>query len=209
MTTLTETPQLSSRFEAALVYATQLHANQVRKGSGIPYVSHLLSVAALVLEDGGDEDEAIAALLHDAVEDQGGAETREHIRQLFGERVVSIIDGCTESETLPKPPWKERKLNYLERMRLAPLEVRRVSIADKLHNARSIVADWEREGERVWQKFNGGREGTLWFYRSFIEVQQQKGPHFSLQELARLISRLEGNSLLDQSPNSSSVDISV
>lgn len=191
MTTFTETPQLSTRFEAALVYATRLHANQVRKGSGVPYISHLLSVAALVLEDGGDEDQAIAALLHDAIEDQGGAKTRAEIRQRFGERVVNIVDGCTDSETIPKPPWKERKLNYLEKMRLASSEVRRVALADKLHNARSIVADWEREGEKVWQKFKGGKEGTLWFYRSFLEIYQQKGSDFLTQELARLISRLE------------------
>lgn len=191
MTTFTETPQLSTRFEAALVYATRLHANQVRKGSGVPYISHLLSVAALVLEDGGDEDEAIAALLHDAIEDQGGAKTREEIRQRFGERVVSIVDGCTDSETLPKPPWKERKLNYLEKIRLAPPEVRRVSLADKLHNARSIVADWEREGEKAWQKFKSGKEGTLWFYRNFLEIYQQKGSNFLSKELARLIARLE------------------
>lgn len=191
MATLTETPKLSTRFEAALVYAARLHANQIRKGSGIPYISHLLSVAALVLEDGGDEDEAIAALLHDAIEDQGGAKTREEIRQRFGERVVSIVDGCTDSETLPKPPWKERKLNYLEKMRLASPEVQRVALADKVHNARSIVADWEREGEKVWQKFKGGKEGTLWFYRSFLEVYQQKGSDWLTQELARLISRLE------------------
>jgi (p)ppGpp synthase/HD superfamily hydrolase len=148
-------------------------------------------VAALVLEDGGDEDEAIAALLHDAIEDQGGAKTREEIRQRFGERVVSIIDGCTDSETLPKPPWKERKLNYLEKMRLASPEVRHVALADKLHNARSTVADWEREGEKVWQKFKGGKEGTLWFYRSFLEIYQQKGSNFLTQELTRLIARLE------------------
>lgn len=191
MTTFTETPQLSTRFETALVYATQLHGNQVRKGSGVPYISHLLSVAALVLEDGGDEEEAIAALLHDAIEDQGGAKTREEIRQRFGERVVTIVDGCTDSETLPKPPWKKRKLNYLEKIRLAPPEVRRVCLADKLHNARSIMADWEREGEKVWQRFKGGKEGTLWFYRSFLEVYQQKGSDFLTQELARLISRLE------------------
>lgn len=191
MATFTETPQLSTRFETALVYATQLHANQVRKGSGVPYISHLLSVAALVLEDGGDEDEAIAALLHDAIEDQGGAKTREEIRQRFGERVVSIVDGCTENETLPKPPWKERKLNYLEKMRLASSEIRRVALADKLHNARSIVADWEREGEKVWQRFKGGKEGTLWFYRSFLEIYQQKVSNSFTQELARLISRLE------------------
>ncbi len=191
MATFTETPQLSTRFETALVYATQLHANQVRKGSGVPYISHLLSVAALVLEDGGDEDEAIAALLHDAIEDQGGAKTREEIRQRFGEKVVSIVDGCTEDETLPKPPWKERKLNYLEKMRLASSEIRRVALADKLHNARSIVADWEREGEKVWQRFKGGKEGTLWFYRSFLEIYQQKVSNSFTQELARLISRLE------------------
>lgn len=191
MPTFTTTPQLTNRFEAALVYATRLHANQVRKGSGIPYISHLLSVAALVLEDGGDEDEAIAALLHDAIEDQGGAKTREEIRQCFGERVVNIVDGCTDSETVPKPPWKERKLNYLEKLRLAPPEVRRVALADKLHNARSIVADWEREGKNVWQKFKGGKEGTLWFYRRFLEIYQPKGTDFLTQELTRLIARLE------------------
>lgn len=191
MATYTETPQLSIRFETALVYATRLHSNQVRKGSGVPYISHLLSVAALVLEDGGDEEEAIAALLHDAIEDQGGAKTREEIRQRFGERVVSIVDGCTDSEASPKPPWKERKLNYLEKIRLAPPEVRRICLADKLHNARSIIADWEREGEKVWQRFKGGKEGTLWFYRSFLEVYQQNGSDFLTQELARLVSQLE------------------
>jgi len=191
MASFTETPQLSTRFEVALVYATRLHANQVRKGSGIPYISHLLSVAALVLEDGGNEDEAIAALLHDAIEDQGGAKTREEIRQRFGGKVISIVDGCTESETLPKAPWKERKLNYLEKIRLAGLEVQRVSLADKLHNARSILADEDREGKEVWHKFTGGKEGTLWFYRSLLEVYQQKSFSFLTQELARVISRLE------------------
>lgn len=191
MATFTETPQLSTRFEAALVYATRLHAYQVRKGSNVPYLSHLMSVAALVLEDGGDEDEAIAALLHDAIEDQGGDKTRADIRQRFGERVVRIVDGCTEDETLPSRPWKERKLNYLEKLRLAPPEVRRISLADKLHNLRSIAADWERVGESVWLRFKGGKEGTLWFYRSCLEVYQQQGANCFTLELARLISRLE------------------
>ncbi|MGB7441428.1 MAG: HD domain-containing protein [Coleofasciculaceae cyanobacterium] len=190
MTTFTQTPQLSTRFEDALVYATRLHANQVRKSRGVPYISHLLSVAALVLEDGGDEDEAIAALLHDAIEDQGGAKTREEIHQRFGEKVVSIINGCTESETLPKPPWKERKLNYLEKIRLAFPEVRRVSLADKLHNARSLIADLELEGEKVWQRFNGTKEEILWFYQSLLEIYQQQDSSFLTRELARLISRL-------------------
>ncbi|TFI52648.1 HD domain-containing protein [Mastigocladus laminosus UU774] len=186
-----EKPQLTSRFELALVYATRLHAHQVRKGSEIPYISHLLSVAALVLEDGGSEDEAIAALLHDAIEDQGGAKTREEIRQQFGEKVVSIVDGCTESEVIPKPPWKERKQDYIERMRHACPEVQRVSQADKLHNARSILTDWYQDGETVWNKFKGGKEGTLWYYRSLLGVYQQAGSSFLSEELGRVIAQLE------------------
>ncbi|MGF1979749.1 MAG: HD domain-containing protein [Nostoc sp. CmiSLP01] len=184
-------PKLSSRFESALVYATRLHANQVRKGSDIPYVSHLLSVAALVLEDGGNEDEAIAALLHDAIEDQGGAKTREEIRQQFGEKVVTIVDGCTESEVIPKPPWKQRKQEHIERMRSASPEVRRVSQADKLHNIRSTLADWYREGEAVWHKFKGGKEGTLWYYRSLLAIYQETGSSFLCAELERAITLLE------------------
>jgi (p)ppGpp synthase/HD superfamily hydrolase len=186
-----EKSNLTSRFESALVYATRLHATQVRKGSDIPYVSHLLSVAALVLEDGGSEDEAIAALLHDAIEDQGGAKTREEIRQKFGEKVVNIVDGCTESEVIPKPPWKERKQEYLEQIRYASPEVRRVSQADKLHNARSILADWYRDKEAVWNKFKGGKEGTLWFYRSLLAVYQGTSPSFLSNELERVIRLLE------------------
>ncbi|MEH1887266.1 HD domain-containing protein [Nostoc sp.] len=186
-----EKPNLTSRFESALVYATRLHANQVRKGSNIPYISHLLSVAALVLEDGGSEDEAIAALLHDAIEDQGGAKTREEIRQKFGEKVVNIVDGCTESEVIPKPPWKERKQEYLERMHYASPEVRRVLQADKLHNARSILADWYRDKEAVWNKFKGGKEGTLWYYRSLLAVYQGNESSFLSNELEKVIILLE------------------
>jgi len=166
--------QLSNRFEQALVFATQLHANQTRKGSDIPYISHLLTVAALVLEDGGDEDEAIAALLHDAIEDQGGLETREKILQQFGPSVTAIVDGCTESVTQPKPHWRDRKLKYLELMHHASDSVLRVSMADKLHNARSILANWYREGDAVWQKFHGGKAGTLWFYRSLLQIYQRR-----------------------------------
>jgi (p)ppGpp synthase/HD superfamily hydrolase len=139
--TITHSPLLTVRFESALIYANQLHTFQVRKGSGIPYISHLLSVAALVLEMGGDEDEAIAALLHDAVEDQGGAKTREVIRQKFGDRVVEIVDACSDSETIPKPPWRQRKEAYLEKIQTASAAVRRVSLADKLHNSRSTLKD--------------------------------------------------------------------
>ena len=187
---MTEKTQLSHRFEQALVCAAQLHKNQVRKGSGIPYVSHLLSVAALVLEDGGDEDEAIAGLLHDAVEDVGSAEIREEILVQFGERVASIVDGCTESCTIPKPPWRDRKLRYIEQMRGASPSVLRVSMADKLHNARSILADRDREGEAVWDKFKGGKAGTLWFYRSLLEIYRQAGSNFLVFEIERIVDRL-------------------
>ena len=190
MTMNTEIPKLSNRFEQALVYATQIHANQVRKGSDIPYISHLLSVAALVLEDGGDEDEAIAALLHDSIEDCGGAETREAILILFGERVTDIVDGCTESDTIPKPPWHERKLLYLEKMRDASPSVLRVSMADKLHNARSILADLYRYGDAVWHKFKAGKEGTLWFYRSLIELYDRATDSFLLEEIKRTVDLL-------------------
>lgn len=188
---MTEKSKLSTRFEQALVYATQLHATQIRKGGDIPYVSHLLSVAALVLEDGGDEDEAIAGLLHDAVEDGGSAEIREAILVKFGERVVSIVDGCTESCTIPKPPWRDRKLRYIEQMRHASPSVLRVSMADKLHNARSILADRDREGDAIWDKFKGGKAGTLWFYRSLLEIYQQGGSNFLVSEIERIVDRLE------------------
>lgn len=185
------TAKLTSRFEQALVYAHQLHAQQVRKGSGVPYISHLLSVAALVLEDGGDEDQAIAALLHDAIEDQGGDATRQEIRRLFGENVTKIVEGCTESDTIPKPPWRERKLAMMERLRDAPPQVRRVALADKLHNARSILADWYRHGDAIWQRFKGGKEGTLWYFRSIIAVQKEADCSFLAQELERVVKQLE------------------
>ena len=131
---------LSTRFEEALVFAAQLHREQTRKGTTIPYIAHLLGVASIVLEYGGDEDEAIAALLHDAIEDQGGASTREEIRRRFGETVVAIVNGCTDAEVIPKPPWRARKEDYIAHMAHASPSVRLVSAADKLHNARAILA---------------------------------------------------------------------
>lgn len=188
----TEQPKLSTRFELALVYATQLHAKQVRKGSSVPYISHLLSVAALVLEDGGDEDEAIAALLHDAVEDQGGKPTREAIRQRFGEKVAAIVDGCTESDTLPKPPWQERKTLYLEQLRHATPAVRRVSLADKLHNARCLLAQWRQKGDDIWVNFSHGKEGASWFYKTLAQVYRETGSDSMTEELERVVLELFG-----------------
>ena len=192
MNQVTPTAQLTSRFTEALVYATQLHSQQTRKGSGVPYISHLLSVTALVLEDGGDEDQAIAALLHDAIEDQGGDKTRQEIKAKFGDRVVNIVNGCTDSEVIPKPPWKERKQKYIEKMRHASPEVRRVSMADKLHNARSILTEYRQQGDEVWNKFKGGKEGTLWYFDSLLNVHKDSSS-FLKQEFQRVIEELKVN----------------
>ena len=188
----TDTSKLSHRFEQALVYAHKLHRKQTRKGGNIPYISHLLSVAALVLENGGDEDEAIAALLHDAVEDQGGKATREVILNMFGERVTEIVDGCTDADTIPKPPWRERKEQYIARLRHASSSARRVALADTLHNARSILRDLSRDGEATWDKFKGGKSGTLWYYRTVLEVFLESDPDsWLVQELNRVVGEFE------------------
>lgn len=185
------TPILTVRFEDALVFTAQLHAQQYRKGSQIPYVAHLLSVSALVIEAGGDEDLAIAALLHDAVEDQGGLETLVKIRQRFGKRVADIVDSCSDSYTMPKPAWKTRKENYLDKLQTSSQEVRLVSLADKLHNARNTLRDLRKENEMVWEKFNGGKTGTLWYYRSLIEIFEQFEAIFLLDELKRVVNQIE------------------
>jgi (p)ppGpp synthase/HD superfamily hydrolase len=155
-----------------------------------------MSVAALVLEEGGSEDEAIAALLHDAIEDQGGAGTRNLLRETFGDRVCEIIEGCSESDVQPKSAWRTRKERHLAQLVNAPPSVVRVTIADKLHNIRSLLADYERMGDRLWGRFSGGKEGTVWYYREMVN-QLRSTSHdvladsVSLGELAGLIDRLE------------------
>lgn len=182
---------LTNRFEDALSFAARLHSGQLRKGTSIPYVSHLLAVCSVALEHGADEDEAIAALLHDAIEDQGGAPTREEIRSRFGDRVVEIVDGCTDAETDPKPPWRERKERYVAHIAEASPSVRLVSASDKLHNSRSIVADLRTCGDEVWSRFKGGREGTLWYYRSLVEAFRAHGTTPLVEELARTVAEME------------------
>lgn len=161
---------LSQRFEEALNFCVHLHSQQRRKGTHVPYIAHLLAVTALVLEDGGDEDLVIAALLHDAVEDQGGLDTLQMIRIKFGDRVADIVDGCTDSYTVPKLPWRERKERYLDHLQAANLDILRVSLADKLHNSRSILRDLRLSGDDTWSRFNGGKEGTLWYYRELAAI---------------------------------------
>ena len=189
---------LTSRFENALVFAAQLHREQRRKGSNVPYVSHLLAVAALVIEHGGDEDEAIAALLHDAIEDQGGPTARDRILRRFGEPVTRIVEGCSDSQTTPKPPWKERKRVYIAGIGEKSASVRLVSAADKLHNARCILSDYRTLGEEVWRRFEGGREGTLWYYGAVVEALIQAGRTPLVDELERVggeLGRLAGKQL--------------
>ena len=185
-------PLLSQRFTNALAYAATLHARQVRKGTSIPYLAHLLAVTALMLEDGGDEDEAIAALLHDAVEDQGGAPTLAEIRRQYGEQVAAIVAGCSDTDVVPKPPWRERKEHYIAHIKNAPPEVRQVSLADKLHNARAILADYQQLGDGLWSRFNAPRDDTLWYYRSLVTAFREAGTASPmLDEMDRVVSEVE------------------
>lgn len=182
---------LTARFSAALEYACRLHATQVRKGSGVPYIAHLLSVAALAIEHGADEDEAIAAVLHDAVEDQGGAATAAEIRTQFGPRVAAIVEACSDTDMEPKPPWRERKEAYLAHLATADRSVRLVSAADKLHNVRSLLDDYRTHGEDVWSRFNGGRDGTLWYYRTVADILAAAESNRLIAELLRVVAELE------------------
>lgn len=180
---------LTEKFAEALNTAYSLHHHQYRKDHKTPYLAHLLAVTALVLEDGGSETEAIAALLHDAVEDQGGLATRQIIQELFGEAVINIIDSCTESETIPKPPWQARKQRYLQQIQLASPSAQRVSLADKLHNARDLLRALETEGDIVWQRFTEGKTGVLWFYQALLKVYQSKQSHL-FRQIHKIVDQL-------------------
>ena len=182
---------LAARFSEALQYTFQLHAAQRRKGSDVPYIAHLMSVAAIALEHGATEDEAIAALLHDAVEDQGGVAMREEICRRFGRAVAEIVDGCTDAETVPKPPCLERKQQFLARLPHAGRSVHLVCAADKLHNARALCDDYRASGEAIWQRFRGGKAGTLWYYRSVVDVLQSVMPGPLVDKVARAVAELE------------------
>jgi (p)ppGpp synthase/HD superfamily hydrolase len=186
----------SSRFIDAIAYATLAHAGQVRKGSSIPYFSHLLAVAAIVLEYGGDEDSAIAALLHDVVEDAGGRPRLDDIRARFGDTVAQIVEGCTDADTLPKPPWRGRKETYIARLAAESAGVHLVSASDKLHNTRSLLADHHELGAALWNRFSGGKYGTLWYYRTLVG-SYSKAPPTLVRELDRVVTALEARAARD------------
>lgn len=160
----------SNRLEEAFALAHSLHREQTRKGSNLPYITHPMAVAALVGEYGGDENQVIAALLHDAVEDQGGAETLALIRERFGEEVADLVDGCTDAYGEPKPPWQERKQAHIDSIRTAPGSIKLIVAADKLHNLRSMTQDLGEVGNDLWGRFSQPKEKTLWYYAEAIRA---------------------------------------
>jgi (p)ppGpp synthase/HD superfamily hydrolase len=183
--------KLGRRFEQALLFAHRKHAGQTRKGTAVPTIAHLVSAAGLVLEAGGDEDLAVAALLHDVVEDCGGIPILDEIRRRFGARVADIVAGCTDSFRSPKPPWRKRKEDYLEHLHDANADVRLVSAADKVHNLRSLNTDDRDLGESVWSRFQGKRDGTLWYYRALVGEFRRQKPNRLTRELERTLDDLE------------------
>jgi GTP pyrophosphokinase len=185
MTTLTK------RFDEAFLYAHELHRGQTRKGSAAPYIGHLTGVASIVLDDGGNEDEAIGALLHDAPEDHGGRETLADIRSRFGDAVARIVEDCTDSWTTPKEPWVERKQRYIEHARTLPGPSLRVSAADKVHNAYAILRDLRNHGETVWERFNATPDDVMNYYSSLVRAFRQAGGGKLVDELERIVRGIE------------------
>jgi (p)ppGpp synthase/HD superfamily hydrolase len=183
--------KLGPRFVRAFTFAAEKHKGQMRKASTIPYITHLMGVASLVLEAGGDEDLAIGALLHDVVEDCGGAPMLKEVRRRFGKRVAKVVDGCTDADTYPKPPWRERKEKYIRHLKSADADTKLVSAADKLNNVRSILSDYRVIGESVWSRFNGGRDGTLWYYRALLDVFLQHERNRITRDLELAVNDLE------------------
>uniref|UniRef100_A0A5Q5CC23 Metal dependent phosphohydrolase n=1 Tax=Mycobacterium sp. (strain JLS) TaxID=164757 RepID=A0A5Q5CC23_MYCSJ len=184
--------RLTERFDEALAYASALHRSQTRKGSDIPYIGHLLSVAGLVIEGGGTETEAIAGLLHDAAEDQGGEQTLDEIRTKFGAEVADIVDECSDTMVTPKPPWRQRKEDYIAHVGKASDATILVSLADKLDNARAILRDLRRFGPPLWERFStADPQDHLWYYKSLLEVYRGRSSSWLVDELARVIQDLE------------------
>ncbi len=183
-------PPLGPRLQQAFRYAAAKHEGQTRKATAVPYLSHLMAVASLVLEAGGDEDMAVAALLHDVVEDCGGMPRLREIRRQFGPRVAAIVEGCTDTFVEPKPEWVERKKGYLDEVKHADDETRLVSASDKLHNVRTILADYRKDGEAIWVRFSGKKEGTLWYYRALSDEYARK-PNRITRELELAVRELE------------------
>jgi (p)ppGpp synthase/HD superfamily hydrolase len=184
----------TDRFLDALRVAAELHGTQTRKGTAVPYVSHLLGTCAIALEFGANEDQAIAALLHDVIEDVTPTTRAREAVAAFGPEVLRIVEACTDSEADddPKPPWRQRKERYLADLATADAPVLLVSASDKLANGRAIVIDLRRLGAATWDRFDGGRDARLWYYRSLVEAfraNPASQPHL-VEELALAVEEM-------------------
>lgn len=182
---------LTDRFDEALAYASRLHRDQRRKGTDVPYVAHLLGVASIALENGANEDQAIAALLHDAVEDQGGLARLDEIRTRFGPLVADIVSDCTDAAIEPKPEWRSRKEAYIASLAHKQIASLQVSLADKTHNAGAIVADLVVHGNALWSRFTGGRDGTLWYYGALANAFSARIPGPAVDRYAGLVEDMQ------------------
>ncbi|MGQ0736652.1 MAG: HD domain-containing protein [Acidobacteriota bacterium] len=188
---------LSPSFDAGLALAHRIHREQTKKGTDVPYLAHILSVTAIVLEDGGDETQAIAALLHDAIEDaqpvMTAADVRKEIHDHFGEDVLEIVEHCTDTDQHPKPPWRDRKVAYVASLAHAPSTALRVSAADKLSNVRAIIRDYRQLGDAVWSRFNpgAGKAGVIGYYRALADVFSARMPGALAGDLDRAVQVLE------------------
>jgi (p)ppGpp synthase/HD superfamily hydrolase len=182
---------LTERVERALVFAACKHEGQTRKGVDTPYITHPVAVAMLVHEHGGNEDEVLGALLHDTVEDCGGLPVLEEIRELFGTTVAAIVDGMTDSYDQENEKWQLRKERYIAHIGKAGASVRLVAVCDKLHNIRSILSDYQLVGAEIWKRFRGGKEGSLWYYRTLVDAFHGAGEVRLVDELDRAVTRLE------------------
>jgi (p)ppGpp synthase/HD superfamily hydrolase len=182
----------TERLADAFAFADMLHRRQRRKGSDVPYITHLMSVAALVGEYGGTEDQVIAALLHDAVEDQGGPDTLSKIRERFGEGVAHYVEAASDASGEPRPPWLQRKQTFLSGLRTAPADAKLIVAADKLHNVRTLIRDYYQVAELLWDRFTGKRDGTLWYYREALVALAEGWDHPIVRELREAVETLEG-----------------
>jgi GTP pyrophosphokinase len=187
---ITSVEQKWARLADAIAHALDIHAAQIRKGAETPYIGHLLGVASLVIEHDGDEEQAMAAVLHDAIEDCG-AEQEAVIAERFGTRVAGIVRGCTDADTTPKPPWQARKDAYIAHLEHAEPDILLVSCADKLHNSRAILTDLQTHGPDVFRRFSAGRERTLWYYSALAEVFSRRLPGPLARDLDSTVRQIQ------------------
>ena len=181
------------KYKSALDFAYKLHFEQIRKGTEIPYFSHLISVSNNVIENGGNTDEAIAGLLHDAVEDQGGLKTLKIIKKKFGSKVAKIVSDCTDAQIEPKPPWLERKKSYIKSLKNKPQSSLFVSMCDKTHNASCIINDYKRVGKKLWKRFFAKPKQIYWYYDSLGKCfnKNLKGKKVLKQNFSKLVLELK------------------